>query len=166
MMDILRDETISDVKKESVIVHAIIPVVAASCNNRSLDLTIVFSDTFLTTYIQQYLPSLNPKRPTVSKFLLIALLKLNSVLIRYLWQRFGPLRKTIVLFAQDLYDSVDDDVVSYALLFLCQYCNSCEKEEYPRVLLLNIIHLYKNQNKEVIYQASELLRERICRSLV
>ena len=82
-MDILRDNSISDLKKESVVIEAIIPVVAASCNNHSLDLKIIFSDTFLEAYVHSYLKAVMQSSATISKYLLVAILQLNIVLFRH-----------------------------------------------------------------------------------
>ena len=67
MIDILRDSSISDLKKESVVIEAIIPVVAASCNNHSLDLKVIFSDTFLDAYVHSYLKTVMQSSATITQ---------------------------------------------------------------------------------------------------
>ena len=160
MLDILRDSSISDQKKESVVTQAIIPVVAASCNNHSLDVKIIFSETFLNTYVHNYLNSVLQSSTTISKNLLVAILKLNIVLFRHLWVQLGEYGQEMKAFANKLYQSVDDKVISYSLLFLCQACKCYNEKEQAQRLLVNIIHLYKNNYRDVIRKASELLKER------
>ena len=160
LLDILRDNSISDLKKESVVVEAIIPIVAASCNNRSLDLKVIFSDTFLDAYVHGYLNFVMQSSATISKYLLVAILQLNIVLFRHLYKQLGDYGKEMKAFANHLYSSVDDRVVSYSLLFLCQYCRCCDARDQAYRLLLNTIHLCDNHCQDVIMKASELLKER------
>ena len=159
MLDILRNSSISDQKKESVVIQAIIPVVAASCNNHSLDLKLIFSEAFLNGYVKEYLSSVIQSDATISKYLLVAILKLNIVLFRHLYKQLGDYDQEMKAFADHLYTSVDDRVVSYSLLFLCQHCNCCNEQDQAQRLFLNMIHLYDNRCQDVIMKASGLLKD-------
>lgn len=159
---------ISDTKKESLIIHSIIPLVSttyfliiiiySSCNNKTLDLSIVFIPSFFDDYVA-YFSTL--KQENCSTSLLVAILQLNTLLIKYLNSFSSSFVNKSFIFGKEMYRVSDDSVFAYALLFLCQYLNYQNNKDLTTVLFVNIIHSYNNKNLNIIYRASNLLEKRI-----
>lgn len=68
-------------------------------------------------------------------------------------------KNTLFSFAWNLYLGTDDGLISYSLLFLCQFVKEYKMDGLVSRLFLNIIHFYNNPNINVIYKASGLLTD-------
>ena len=171
LLRVLQDSSIADEKKGCIVMYAIIPLVSATfhhptsitarCHNPSIDLETAIPTSFLESYITQYLQSLQPHASAVHKDLLIALLQLNALLIKHLSSRISPYRKVFNAFAIHLYTFAYDDVVAWSLYFQCQFLVAYQYNGVQIIkLFINIIHLYSNRSRDVIYHAASLLSAR------
>ena len=148
-LSIIRDPEVTDREKEMLIMKNLIPLFYTSANNHSVNMKNVFNSSCFVDYISVFLPSLTPTAPTASTSFIIALLKLNTLLAK----------TTLSSFAWNLYRSADDGLISYSLLFLCQFVKEYKVEGLVSRLFLNIIHFYNNAHIDVIYKASGLLSD-------
>lgn len=171
LLRVLQDDSGADVKKSCIIMYAIIPLVAAtsrfsasltaSFHNTAIDVEAAIPTSFLEAYITQYLQSVQTRAAGVHKDLLIALLQLNALLIKHLASRISPYRKLFNAFAIHLYSSACDDVVAWSLFFQCQFLVAYQYNGVQIIkLFINIIHLYANRARDVVYRAAALLSAR------
>lgn len=171
LLRVLQDDSGADVKKSCIIMYAIIPLVAAtsrfsasltaSFHNAAIDVESAIPTSFLEAYITQYLQSVQARAAGVHKDLLIALLQLNALLIKHLASRISPYRKLFNAFAIHLYSSACDDVVAWSLFFQCQFLVAYQYNGVQIIkLFINIIHLYANRARDVVYRAAALLSAR------
>lgn len=171
LLRVLQDDSVADVKKSCIIMYAIIPLVAAtsrfsasltaSFHNAAIDVEAAIPTSFLEAYITQYLQSVQTRAAGVHKDLLIALLQLNALLIKHLASRISPYRKLFNAFAIHLYSSACDDVVAWSLFFQCQFLVAYQYNGVQIIkLFINIIHLYANRARDVVYRAAALLSAR------
>ena len=171
LLRVLQDDSVADVKKSCIIMYAIIPLVAAtsrfsasltaSFHNAAIDVEAAIPTSFLEAYITQYLQSVQTRAAGVHKDLLIALLQLNALLIKHLASRISPYRKLFNAFAIHLYSSSCDDVVAWSLFFQCQFLVAYQYNGVQIIkLFINIIHLYANRARDVVYRAAALLSAR------
>ena len=171
LLRVLQDDSGADVKKSCIIMYAIIPLVAAtsrfsasltaSFHNAAIDVEAAIPTSFLEAYITQYLQSVQTRAAGVHKDLLIALLQLNALLIKHLASRISPYRKLFNAFAIHLYSSACDDVVAWSLFFQCQFLVAYQYNGVQIIkLFINIIHLYANRARDVVYRAAALLSAR------
>ena len=171
LLRVLQDDSVADVKKSCIIMYAIIPLVAAtsdfsasltaSFHNAAIDVEAAIPTSFLEAYITQYLQSVQARAAGVHKDLLIALLQLNALLIKHLASRISPYRKLFNAFAIHLYSSSCDDVVAWSLFFQCQFLVAYKYNGVQIIkLFINIIHLYANRSRDVVYRAAALLSAR------
>ena len=171
LLRVLQDDSGADVKKSCIIMYAIIPLVAAtsrfsasltaSFHNTAIDVEAAIPTSFLEAYITQYLQSVQARATGVHKDLLIALLQLNALLIKHLASRISPYRKLFNAFAIHLYSSACDDVVAWSLFFQCQFLVAYQYNGVQIIkLFINIIHLYANRARDVVYRAAALLSAR------
>ena len=168
MLTILQNPAITDLKKYCVLTYSVIPLFAAtfglfpflilSLHNPSVNRSVAIPSSFLDDYLGSYLSSIDTKQPTLSTELLVGLLRFNTLLIKHLTEYVSPRRNTLFAFAWDLYQSTDDTLLSWSLLFLCQFINSCQiSSNFTIKIFFNILHLYKNSHSDIIYRAASLL---------
>ena len=159
-LSIIRDPEVTDREKEMLIMKNLIPLFYTSANNHSVNMKNVFNSSCFVDYISVFLPSLTPTAPTASTSFIIALLKLNTLLVKYCSTLIDASAKTTLFsFAWNLYRSADDGLISYSLLFLCQFVKEYKVVGLVSRLFLNIIHFYNNAHIDVIYKASGLLSD-------
>ena len=120
----------------------------------------IFNPTFFETYTS-YLSSLTDNSASVSNSLLVALLQLNTLLIKHLFNSIQPYTGILNSFGWKLNNHKDGSVVAYSLLFMCQYMNFSANKDLTSRLFITIVHLYNNPQMSVIYRASQLLAKRI-----
>lgn len=173
LLRVLEDASVSDTKKSCILVYAIIPLVSATyaplspftprCHNASMNLEKAIPGSFVQQYITEYLPSVQSRTASVHKDLLLALLQFNSLLIKHIPSQIAPYRNKFNAFAVELYVAPCDELVAWSLFFQCQYLVAYEYTGVQIVkLFINIIHLYSNRCRDVIYRASALLAKRTC----
>ena len=121
---------------------------------------------FLQAYILRYLPSITSKHPTLLPDLLGALLQLNTLLVKHVKEvtaaedakEVASYRSSLFRFAWDLYETTDDSLTGWALLFLCQFIDSYgTSARLTTRIFCNILHLFKLPNMSVVYRAVSLL---------
>lgn len=159
VLQLIRDPAVTDREKEMLIMKNLIPLFSASANNHAVNMQNVFDSACFNDYISVFLPSLHAASASSTPFL-IALLKLNTLLVKYCSALISPSAKnTLFSFAWNLYLGTDDGLISYSLLFLCQFVKEYKMDGLVSRLFLNIIHFYNNPNINVIYKASGLLTD-------
>ena len=158
LLSVLNDASLNDKKKLCIIEYSIIPLLAATGNNRAMDLTVAIPDAFLLPYLHEFLPSLQTQNVHFSSLYWCSLLKLNSLLAKFAADRVRKNHSSMLKFATELLESSNDSIQAYALYFLCQYVNTVQfSEGFASRLFIMILDSYNNRESDLILKSARLL---------
>ena len=150
MLQLIRDPAVTDREKEMLIMKNLIPLFSASANNHAVNMQNVFDSACFNDYISVFLPSLHAASASSTPFL-IALLKLNTLLVKYCSALISPSAKnTLFSFAWNLYLGTDDEFFQTSLSQGDLFEDTFEKIQNIRNLARHPYEFYQKQGFQIV----------------